>query len=63
MISQAAQTGCSNPNTTASDAFSSGTVIRSICNRAANDPSDAIFLRSSRRPVSYRSSGSCSTAS
>ena len=45
MICQAAQAGCSNPNTTASDAFSSGTVIRSICNRAANGPSDAIFLR------------------
>ena len=45
MICQAAQAGCSNPNTTASDAFSSGTVIRSICNRAANGPSDAISLR------------------
>ena len=45
MISQAAQAGYSNPNTTASDACSSGTVIRSFCNRAANGLSDAIFRR------------------
>ena len=63
MISQAAPTGCLNPNTTASDVFFSGTVIRSICNRAANGPSDGIFLKSLKLPVSYRSSTSCSTAS